>query len=438
MSASRLRPQRSQRGVSLRSLAGSVSPYRKSTLSSGLRIITEQLPTMHSVAIGVWIDTGSRDEAAGENGISHFIEHSVFKGTRRRRTHHIAQYLEAVGGYINAFTTKDSTCFYARVLGGHLPRAVHLLADIVQNPVFPQHEIEKEKQVIIEELRGAEDDAEDLVHERFEALLYGSHPLAQTILGREENIASFYRTQLQDFIRRHFTTGGIVIAAAGAVDHDALVRLCEEEFQGLPDGHATRRRKPRKRSHRAEALARPVQQSHLVLGSVTEGYLGPRRHTLSILNVLLGEGMSSRLFQRLRERYGYAYNIYSFLSMYHDASTFGVYAALERGQTDRARRHILRELSSLAERRVSVRELNRAREQVIGGMLMGLESMTNRMSRLGRDELVYGRDMPVGALIEAIHDVDAEQLRTLAEELFDPRWMMEMLLHPSDQAEQET
>jgi predicted Zn-dependent peptidase len=417
--------------VSAQAQAGSGTVFRMSTLPTGLRLVTEEVPSVHSVAVGVWIDAGSRDETTGENGISHFIEHSVFKGTHRRRTHHIAQYLEAVGGYLNAFTTKDTTCFYARVLAPHLPRAVHLLADIIQNPVFPEHEIEKEKQVIIEELRGAEDDAEDLVHENFEALLYGSHPLAQSVLGREQNIAAFTRDDLHRFVRRHYTGENIVIAAAGAVDHDQLAALCAEEFHALPQGAPVQRRKPRRRGARSAARSRPVQQTHLVIGSMTEGYHGRSRHALAVLNALLGEGMSSRLFQRLRERYGYAYNIYSFFSMYHDATTFGVYAGLEPGQTARARGHLLRELAALAAHPVSTRELNRAREQVIGGMLMSLESMTNRMSRLGRDALVFGRDIPVPDLVEALHAVSAEEIRMLAERLFAPGRLVEMRLHPA-------
>ncbi|MDT8325606.1 MAG: pitrilysin family protein, partial [Bacteroidota bacterium] len=407
---------------------GDGTVFRMSTLPSGLRLVTEEVPSVHSVAIGVWIDTGSRDETPEENGISHFIEHSVFKGTHRRRTHHIAQYLEAVGGYLNAFTTKDTTCFYARVLAPHLPRAVHLLADIIQNPVFPPQEIEKEKQVIIEELRGAEDDAEDLVHESFEQLLYGRHPLGQSVLGREQNITAFTRDDLLGFVHRHYATENIVIAAAGAVDHDTLAALCAEEFHALPRGEAVRRVRPRKRRARSESRPRPVQQTHLVIGSMTEGYHGRDRHAITVLNALLGEGMSSRLFQRLRERYGYAYNIYSFYSMYHDATTFGVYAGLESGQTARARGHLLRELNALAAHPVSMRELNRAREQVVGSMLMSLESMTNRMSRLGRDALVFGHDIPVRQLVEAVHAVSAEDIRALAPHLVDPERLVEMRL----------
>jgi len=410
------------------SLARSETPFRETLLPSGLRIVTEQVPSVHSLAVGIWINAGSRDETVDSSGMAHFIEHSVFKGTARRRTHHIAQFLEAVGGYINAFTSKDATCYYARVLRPHLPRAVHLLADLVQNPSFPQKEIEKEKQVIVDELRGSEDDPEELSHEFFEELLYGKHPLGRPILGREDVIRSFTRDDLQSFIRRHYTAENITVAAAGAVDHDRLVELCEEELSALPRGPRPRRRKPRRSGARSDVRRRPVQQTHLLLGSVTSGYHGRERHTLTVLNALLGDGMSSRLFQRVRERYGFGYNIYSFLSMYGDVSTFGVYAGLEPAHCTRARELILRELNTLVDRRVSMRELNRAKEQVIGGLLMGLESMTNRMTRIARDAMVFGRDIPVARIVEDIQAVNPEDLRVLAAELFDPSRLSELRL----------
>ncbi|PLX28202.1 MAG: insulinase family protein [Ignavibacteria bacterium] len=405
--------------------------YRKTTLPGGLRIVTEDVPSVHSMAIGVWIDTGSRDEAADLNGISHFIEHAVFKGTRTRRTHHIAQFLESVGGYINAFTTKDSTCYYARVLRPHLPRAVHLLADLVQNPVFPLKEIEKEKQVIIEELRGAEDDPEDLVHEYFEEQLYGRHPLGQPIIGREKNILAFTQQHLIDFVQAHYTAQNVIIVAAGAVDHDQLVDYCLKEFSALPAGAVPNRRKPRTPRASQGKRTRPIQQTHLVLGAMTGGYHSRQRHSMAVLNTLLGEGMSSRLFQRVRERHGYAYNIYSFLSMYRDASTFGVYAGLERGQAHRARDLILRELRVLTEEEVSPRELGRARQQVVGAMLMGMESMTNRMTRIARDELVFGKDIKVSDLVEQVHRVRPEDIRQLSKQLFAEGALSEMLLEPT-------
>lgn len=401
-------------------------PVRKSVVSSGLRLITEHIPSAHSLALGVWIDTGSRDESPEESGISHFIEHCVFKGTRRRRTHHIAQYLESVGGYLNAFTTKDNTCYYARVLQPHAGRAVHLLADIVLHSTFPEREVEKEKMVIIEEIRGAEDDPEDLLHEQFEEQLYGRHPLGQPIAGHERQVLRFDSALLRAHVRRQYVAENMVIAAAGAVDHDLLHEMCEREFADVPHGAAARRRRPRPLRPRQEQLPRPIQQAHLILGTMAPGYHDERRHALAVLNAVLGEGMSSRLFQRIRERHGYAYNIYSFLSMFNDVSTFGVYAAVEPGRVDRARAVILRELEALGDDGLSVRELNRAKEQIIGTMMLGLESMTNRMSRLGRDELVFGRDVPVADVIASIRavaaaDVTAEARTLLREDVLSSR-----------------
>lgn len=387
---------------------------RKSVLSNGLRLITEHVPSARSLALGVWIDAGSRDELPEENGISHFIEHCVFKGTKRRRTHHIAQYLESVGGYLNAFTTKDHTCYYARVLGPHVGRAVHLLADILLHSTFPEREVEKEKQVIIEEMRGAEDDPEDLLHDQFEQQIFGRHPLGQPIIGHESQVLSFDRGKLHDFVRTHYVAENMVIAAAGAVDHDELRDLCEREFAGVPRGAAARRRRPRPLRPQHTIVHRPVQQAHLVMGTIAPGYHDERRHALALLNTVLGEGMSSRLFQRVRERHGYAYNIYSFLSMFNDVSTIGIYAAVEPGRVDRAQALVIRELETLAREHVQTREMNRAKEQIIGTMILGLESMTNRMSRLGRDELVYARDVPVEDIVATLRAVDAEDVRSQA------------------------
>ena len=422
---------RSRSGIDVGGTDGPAPQLRTSVLPSGLRLITEHVPSAQSLALGVWIDTGSRDELPRENGISHFIEHCVFKGTARRRTHHIAQYLESVGGYLNAFTTKDNTCYYARVLAPHAGRAAHLLADIVLHSTFPAREVEKEKQVIIEEIRGAEDDPEDLLHEQFEEQLFGRHPLGQPIAGREDTVRSFDPAGLHDFVRRHYTAGNMVIAAAGAVDHDALVADCAREFAAVPAGASHPRRGPRRLRPRHTVAQRPIQQAHLVLGTVAPGYHDPRRHALGVLNAVLGEGMSSRLFQRVRERHGYAYNIYSFLSMFNDSATFGVYAAVEPGRVAQARAVILRELEELTRAHVPMRELNRAKEQIIGTLVLGLESMSNRMSRLGRDELVYGRDIPVGEIIAAVRAVSAEDVRLQARQYLSPDVLSSRLLLPA-------
>ncbi|MBR9976650.1 MAG: insulinase family protein [Bacteroidetes bacterium] len=405
---------------------------RKTTLSSGLRVLTERITSAHSLALGVWIDTGSRDERPEENGISHFIEHCVFKGTKRRRTHHIAQYLESVGGYLNAFTSKDNTCYYARVLRPHLGRAVHLLADIVLHSTFPEKEVEKEKQVILEEMRGTEDDPEELLHEQFELQMFGRHPLGQPIIGQEPQVRMFTSEHLHRFVHQHYVGGNMVVAAAGAVDHERLVAECEKEFATLPRGAQTRRRKPGTPPSRHHVIHRPFQQAHIIIGCAAEGYRGPRRHQLAVLNTLLGEGMSSRLFQRIRERYGYAYNIYSFLSMFTDVSVFGVYAAVDADRVTRATEVLYHELDELTRTPVSVRELNRAKQQLTGTLMLGLESMTNRMTRIGRDELLYGQDVPVDELIQHIQSVTPDEIRNLATDLFRPGRLSSRTLLPGD------
>lgn len=399
------------------SLVSSGVPQR-SILPNGLRVITEHVPGVHSLAVGIWVNAGSRDEAPDISGISHFIEHMVFKGTSGRKTHHIAQYLEAVGGYVNAYTTKDSTCYYARILRPHLGRALNLLSDIVMNATLPEREIEKEKQVIIEEMRGADDDPEDLLHDRFEELLYGKHPLGQPVIGREHTVRSFTREHLRDFIARHHTAANIIVTAAGAVDHENLCALCERELSSLPPGVPIRRRKPRKIYGGSDTCPRAIQQTHIILGTSAEGYAGDTRMAQQVFSALLGEGMSSRLFQRIRERHGFAYNVYSFVNPYTDVSTMGVYLAVEQGREQRAVDLVRREIEELAVKPVSMRELNRAKEQVIGSMLLGLESMSSRMTRLGKDELGPGRDVPLSLLVRNIRELSPDDMRAIASSFF--------------------
>ncbi len=395
-----------------------------------MRLVTEEVPGIHSLSIGVWINTGSRDEDPAVNGISHFIEHMVFKGTKHRRTHHIAQYLESVGGYLNAYTTKDGTCYYARVLQPHLGRAVNLLADLMINATLPEREIEKEKQVIIEEMRGADDDPEDLIHDRFEELLYGAHPLGQPVIGREATVRALNRETIQHFIGEHYIAENLVVTAAGSVNHDELLDMCEREFASLPRGTAVRRRKPGRIRGGENQCARAVQQSHIVIGNIADGYARDTRMALQVFSALLGEGMSSRLFQRIRERHGYAYNVYSFVNSYIDVSTLGVYLGVEQGREQRARELVLRELEDLAVRPVSVRELNRAREQVIGGMLLGLESMSSRMTRLGRDEIGLGRDLPLEKLLQGMRELTPEDIQIQGAALLNGEGLSTAIVHP--------
>jgi predicted Zn-dependent peptidase len=400
----------SRSGVSLESLV----TLRRTVLPSGVRVVSERVPSARSLAIGFWIDTGSRDETPEQNGICHLIEHAVFKGTRRRKTHHIAQYIEGVGGYLNAFTGKDATCYYARVRDNHLARAVTLLADLVRHPAFPEREVLKEQEVILEEMRSIEDDPEDVINDHLERQLFGAHPLGQPVIGTPRTVSGLSADDLHRFVRERYTATNLVVAASGHVEHDHLVRLCERALDGIPAGTPQRRRRPHPRKPSALTLERPVQQTHLVLGSVVAGLRSDGSYALAVLNAVAGDGMSSRLFQRIRERHAYAYNVYSFLAQYEDAGVFGVYAGAEDGKMRKCIAVIEEELDQLCAKAVSARELSRAREQVIGTLLLGLESMSTRMTRLGKDELLFGRQIPLDDIIADISAVTAEDVRAAA------------------------
>jgi predicted Zn-dependent peptidase len=406
--------------------------YRKTVLPSGLRIVSETIPYVRSLSIGVWIDIGSRDERPDESGISHFVEHAVFKGTNKRRTHHIAQYLEAVGGFLNAFTTKDTTCYYARILDKHRERALEILSDLVIYPAFPEREVEKEKQVILEEMKGAEDDPEDIINDHLDGILFGKHALAQPIIGTRDAVMSFNSDGLRDFINSRYTAQNIVISASGSLDHDKLVASCERKFAELPGGNRNKRTKPRKLKPKESVLQMSSQQSHLVMGRVVPGLCDADYYLLNVFNTLLGDGMSSRLFQNVREKFGYSYNVYSSLLFFEDTGVLSLYAGAENGTIHKAKSQMLKVLESLRNNNVSQRELQRAKEQVIGGIILGLESMDSRMHRLGRDELSIGKEIPVQEMLQQIQSIKLSDMEKTVETLCDTESFSTVLILPSD------
>ncbi len=394
--------------------------FAKTTLDSGVRVITETIPSVRSISVGVWIFTGSRDEAPDESGISHFIEHMVFKGTEKRRMHHIAQRMEAVGGYLNAFTSKEYTCYYARSLDEHLDRAVDTVCDLVLSPNFPEKELEKEKDVVVEEMKMYEDNPEDLIFDKFESVVYDEHELGRPIIGFPETVNAFSRSQLFDYMDRQYTPNRIVLAVAGNARHDDVVRAARKAFSA-----SRRPTRPAKR-HPANGYAprhveesKPIQQAHLVLGTRGLDIHNEDRVALSVLNTILGGGMSSRLNQNIREKYGYCYNIYSFLNMHSDVGDFGVYMGTDANKIDRAKKLIFRELEKVVEKPVSGRTLNQAKSQVKGSVMLGLESMSNRMMRIGRQELYFERYITLDEINQDVDDVTADDVQRVAARLFD-------------------
>ncbi|WP_412063169.1 M16 family metallopeptidase [Rubrivirga sp. IMCC45206] len=405
----------------------------RTRLDSGVRVLTETVPSVGSVAVGAFVDAGSRDEAAAEGGITHFIEHMVFKGTGRRAGYLINQRMESVGGYMNAFTTKEHTCFYARGLREHLGRSLESVLDLVTQPTLPAKEIEKEKDVVVEEIKMYEDAPEDHIFDHYEALLYPDHPLGRPVIGTPESVRSFSRDDLAGFIGRHYVPDRLVVSVAGAVRHSDVVRRVETLLADFDRAPAPADRAPANGYTPGDVvIERPVQQAHLVMGTRSFGIEDPRRTVLSVLNTILGGGMSSRLNQNIREKYGWCYSVYSFTNVQTDSGDVGVYIGTDASRVDRSRVLIERELTKLAETEVSPRMLSRAKHQLKGSIILGLESTSNRMQRLGRVELAFDRIVPIAEVVGEIDAVTAAEVRDLAAELFAPGRLSSAVLLPSD------
>lgn len=402
------------------SAAGKHSPtYKKTVLPNGLRIVSEHISHVRSVSAGVWIDIGSRDEDPSLRGISHFIEHMVFKGTKNRSVREISQSIESVGGYLNAFTSKEHTCFYARVLDDYSDLAMDVLSDLTQNPTFPEKELEKEKGVVIEELRNAEDDPDDIIHDYFEKSIYGSHPMGSPVIGTEQTLRSMKRENLVDYRGNHYVPQRIVVAAAGNIDHDRLVDLTAQYFAGTKNGvPAGERKRPSIQKPERVELEKPIQQAHVCLGTSAYSIRSKHRYPLLVLNTLLGDGMSSRLFQNIREKYGFAYNVYSFVNMLSDTGTFGAYIGTDKSHVQASIELIHAELEKLRNKPVSKAEVQRTKAQLKGSMMLSLESIPNRMMRLGSSELYFNELTALDSIIRQIDAVSIDEIQELAKELF--------------------
>jgi predicted Zn-dependent peptidase len=410
------------------------SSYRKTVLHNGLRVVSERIPHVRSVSLGIWANVGSRDELPTENGISHFLEHMVFKGTRNRSTRDIAQSLESLGGYLNAFTTKEHTCFYARVLDANVPEALDVLADLVMNATFKPQEMEKEKLVVIEELRNAQDDPEDIIHDYFEKALFPEHSVGYPIIGTEENLRRFSRDDLRSRLGTHYTPSSLVISAAGNVEHERLVKLVEKHFRPLKLGA---RRPPRTPSPSdtvrgtTQEHERQIKQAHICLGTNAYSIRHKNRYPLLVLNAVLGEGMSSRLYQNIREKHGMAYSVYSFVSMLSDAGFFGTYIGTDKGNINRVIELVHGELNGLRSRRVPQAELARTKSQIKGTMMLGLENMSGRMIRLGSAELYFEHFMSLDSILRKIDAVTPEEIREVANDLFHPESFSTVVIRPA-------
>ena len=396
-----------------------VRNIHREVLPNGLTIITEEMQHIRSVSIGIWVKTGSRDEDLQWNGISHFIEHMVFKGTKHRTAEDIARQVDSIGGNMDAFTAKECICFNVKVLDEHLPVAMDILGDLVLNPVFDVQDISRERGVILEEIKMDEDNPDYLVHEIFTQNFWKDHPLGKPILGTKETVKRFDRDPVMDFYGQRFAPGNLIICAAGNLKHAQFVEVVAKHFQHIkPMKNGFHSPQPKIVPRIILRNKKALEQVQICVGVPSHPIAHQRRHASYILNTLLGGGMSSRLFQNIRERQGLAYAIYSDLSPYRDTGCLSVYAGTSRESAVKVVQCVVSEFRKLKSEPVSAEELRRSKDQLKGSLMLSLESSTARMSNLARQEMYFDRFYGLDELIEKIEAVTAPELQELANEFF--------------------
>ncbi|MCR8642139.1 insulinase family protein [Paenibacillus sp. N1-5-1-14] len=389
----------------------------KYTLSNGLRVVMEPIPTCRSVSFGIWIKTGSRNEGSINNGISHFIEHMLFKGTPNYSAREIAEIFDGIGGNVNAFTSKEYTCYYAKMLDEHLPQAVEVLADMFFRSEFNEQEMEKEKNVIFEEIAMYEDTPDDLVHDLIARASYGSHPLGATILGTEDNLKTMTAEDLRSYMKQHYNIENTVLAIAGNID-DSSKELLEKHFGSFTNsGESTTYEEP---AFLSDFIfhEKKTEQNHICLSIPGLSLHDNNLYPMALLNNVIGGGMSSRLFQEIREKRGLAYSVYSYHSAHADSGNFTVYAGTAPKQTKEVLDVTIEMLRELIEKGMTPAELKKGKEQLKGSLILSLESTSSRMNRLGKNELMTGKHLTLDEIIARIDSVQMDQIESLTKQLF--------------------
>ena len=392
---------------------------RREVLPNGLTVITEQMEHIRSISIGIWVRSGSRDEDPQWNGISHFIEHMVFKGTKNRSAEAIARQVDSIGGNMDAFTAKECVCFNMKVLDDHLPVAMDVLSDLVLNPVFDVADISRERGVILEEIKMDEDNPDYLVHEIFTQNFWKDHPLGKPILGTRDTVKKFEQTLVLDSYAQRFAPGNMIVCAAGHLSHERFVELVVKHFQHMtPVKNGFHSAPPKIASRITLRNKKSLEQVQICVGVPSHPIAHEKRYASYVLNTLLGGGMSSRLFQNIRERQGLAYAIFSDLNPYRDTGCMSVYAGTSRESASKVVQSIIAEFRNLKNQDVPDEEVRRAKDQLKGSLMLSLESSTARMSNLARQEMYFDRFYGLDELIEKIEGVTVEDLREMANEFF--------------------
>lgn len=394
--------------------------YNKTVLKSGVTVVTERIPGFRSVAVGLWIGTGSRFETIEDAGISHMIEHVLFKGTKKRTAKQIAESIESLGGQLNAFTSKEYTCYYARVLDEHLPVAIDVLLDMYFYSLFKTEDIEREKKVILEEIRMYEDTPDEIIHDLFSQTIWDGHPLGRPVLGTIQSVTNLTREKILDYFNKHYNPSNLVIAFAGNICHEHAISLVEKAFWEISSTAVKLEVEPPRHKSGYRVIVKPLEQVQLCLGVPAISQYDERVYVLQILNNILGGGASSRLFQKIREERGLVYSVYSYYTTFRDSGLFVVYAGTSPKNLSEVIELICQEIDKITKEGITESELVRTKEQIKGSFLLASESVIHRMHRLGKCELFHRRLITPEEILNKISLVTVEDVQELATELFDP------------------
>ena len=402
----------------------------KTTLNNGIKIVSQNMPHFHSVSMGVWVNVGAREESPEESGLSHFIEHMIFKGTQRRTAYQIAKAFDSIGGQTNAFTSAENTCYHAKVMDTHLDIMVDILSDIFLNSVFNEKEVENERAVILQEIGMMEDSPDDYIHFLSGINFWGKNSLGRSVLGNRENIRNFDSDALKGFFSRFYQPERIIISAAGNLEHNHLVDIVGPVFESIRPGNGFPDRMTSDGRCQVDVHYKDLEQVHICLGTKGMSITDPRKYEYSLLNTILGGNMSSRLFQEIREKRGFAYAVYSFISSYVDTGMFGVYAGVHPDNAFKSVELILKEIFKIKKVRIDPDELRYAKEFTKGNLMLASESNDNQMVRMAQTETHYGRYIPLEEVVNKIEAVTEDDICNLAETLFPAHRFALTLLGP--------
>ena len=402
--------------------------YYLTTLPGGTKIVSEFIPHVQSFTLGFWFNVGARDESVRNNGISHFIEHMLFKGTKKRSAKMIAEEIESYGGYLNAFTSKEHTCYYSKGLSENLGRTFSVLSDLIQNPLFKEIHIRKEAGVVIDELKDIDDNPEELLYDKFEEIIFNGSKLSFPVIGKENNIRNFNSNTLFNYHGKNYNTDGLLIVASGNLRHDELIKLTEKYITEGKAGRKRSREQFQTNKVKDIFIEKDVQQVHTIIGRATYGYNDKKRIPVRFLSALLGEGSSSRLFLAVREKLGITYQINSFLNSYNDTSAFGVYFSTNQNQYAKVIDIIYREFKKLKDIPITEKELKKVKEYLKGGVVLSLESTTNRMMRIANSILYYDKVFSIEDYLSKIEKITVEDVQRTAKELLNDSKLIKVIL----------